>query len=159
MSHGLFYRCPCFVSRTGNITVALPSMQDLRALRFNQKCLNLCSNNERKSYGFGTTWGWVIKDRIFIFGWTNPLNFTSHSAEADSSSRQKGSGQQPIFRVGVCLAIPNIIMVPGLEEVQQALNRAVDCVVSVSKGVGQWSKERISKVCIHSLRPSDSINL
>ncbi|KAF4103547.1 dynein axonemal heavy chain 5 isoform X1 [Onychostoma macrolepis] len=66
-------------------------------------------------------------------------------AEADSSSRQKGSGQQPIFRVGVCLAIPNIVMVPGLEEVQQALNRAVDCVVSVSKGVGQWSKERISK--------------
>uniref|UniRef100_A0A671S0V1 Dynein heavy chain 5, axonemal-like n=1 Tax=Sinocyclocheilus anshuiensis TaxID=1608454 RepID=A0A671S0V1_9TELE len=70
-----------------------------------------------------------------------------HYTEADSSSRQKGSGQQPIFRVGVCLAIPNIIMVPGLDEVQQALNRAVDCVVSVSKGVGQWSKERISKVC------------
>ncbi|KAI2655575.1 Dynein axonemal heavy chain 5 [Labeo rohita] len=68
-----------------------------------------------------------------------------HFLEADSSSRQKGSGQQPIFRVGVCLAIPNIIMVPGLDEVQQALNRAVDCVVSVSKGVGQWSKERISK--------------
>lgn len=37
-------------------------------------------------------------------------------------------------------------MVPALEEVQQALNRAVDCVVSVSKGVGQWSKERITKV-------------
>jgi dynein heavy chain len=37
-------------------------------------------------------------------------------------------------------------MVPALEEVQQALNRAVECVVSASKGVGQWSKERISKV-------------
>ncbi len=23
--------------------------------------------------GFGTTWGWVINDRIFIFGWTIPL--------------------------------------------------------------------------------------
>ena len=44
------------------------------------------------------------------------------------------------------LSIPNIAMVPALEEVQQALNRAVECVVSVSKGVGQWSKERISKV-------------
>lgn len=74
------------------------------------------------------------------------INFISHAAEADSPSRQKGSGLQPIFKVGVCLAIPNIIMVPGLDEVQQALNRAVDCVVSVSKGVGQWSKERISKV-------------
>lgn len=49
------------------------------------------------------------------------------------------------------LAIPNIAMVPALEEVQQALNRAVECVVSVSKGVGQWSKERISKVGLVSL--------
>nr|XP_055066586.1 dynein axonemal heavy chain 5 [Misgurnus anguillicaudatus] len=70
---------------------------------------------------------------------------THFLAETDSTSRQKGSGPQPIFRAGVCLAIPNIIMVPGLDEVQQALNRAVDFVVSVSKGVGQWSKERISK--------------
>ncbi len=27
----------------------------------------------RESYEFGTTWGWVINDRIFIFGWTIPL--------------------------------------------------------------------------------------
>uniref|UniRef100_A0A671XT96 Dynein axonemal heavy chain 5 n=1 Tax=Sparus aurata TaxID=8175 RepID=A0A671XT96_SPAAU len=55
-------------------------------------------------------------------------------------------GGSSIFRVNVTLSIPNIAMVPALEEVQQALNRAVECVVSVSKGVGQWSKERISKV-------------
>uniref|UniRef100_A0A3Q2U3D3 Dynein axonemal heavy chain 5 n=1 Tax=Fundulus heteroclitus TaxID=8078 RepID=A0A3Q2U3D3_FUNHE len=53
--------------------------------------------------------------------------------------------QQAIFRTNVTLSIPNIVMVPALEEVQQALNRAVECVVSVSKGIGQWSKERISK--------------
>uniref|UniRef100_A0A3P8Q8G2 Dynein axonemal heavy chain 5 n=1 Tax=Astatotilapia calliptera TaxID=8154 RepID=A0A3P8Q8G2_ASTCA len=50
------------------------------------------------------------------------------------------------FSVNMTLSIPNIVMVPALEEVQQALNRAVECVVSVSKGVSQWSKERISKV-------------
>ncbi len=44
-----------------------------KALRFNQKYLNLCSEDERRSYGFGTTWGWVIDDIIVIFGWTNPL--------------------------------------------------------------------------------------
>ncbi|XP_070823538.1 dynein axonemal heavy chain 5 isoform X4 [Chaetodon trifascialis] len=66
-------------------------------------------------------------------------------AESDSPSRGKSSGQQAIFRVNVTLSIPNIAMVPALEEVQQALNRAVECVVSVSKGVSQWSKERISK--------------
>uniref|UniRef100_A0A3B4UMV2 Dynein axonemal heavy chain 5 n=1 Tax=Seriola dumerili TaxID=41447 RepID=A0A3B4UMV2_SERDU len=62
-----------------------------------------------------------------------------------SSPHGKSSGQQAIFRVSVTLSIPNIAMVPALEEVQQALNRAVECVVSVSKGVGQWSKDRISK--------------
>ncbi len=45
-----------------------------KAIGFHQKYLNLCSKDERKSYGFGTTWGRVINDRIFIFGWTIPLN-------------------------------------------------------------------------------------
>ncbi len=33
----------------------------------------LCSTEERNSCRFGTTWGWVNDDRIFIFGWTVPL--------------------------------------------------------------------------------------
>ncbi|MEQ2268177.1 hypothetical protein XENORESO_016778, partial [Xenotaenia resolanae] len=65
--------------------------------------------------------------------------------ESDALSHGKHSDQQAIFRANVTLSIPNIVMVPALEEVQQALNRAVECVVSVSKGVGQWSTERISK--------------
>ena len=72
--------------------------------------------------------------------------FAPPVAESDSPNCGKSSAQQAIFRVNVTLSIPNIAMVPALEEVQQALNRAVECVVSVSKGVGQWSKERISKV-------------
>uniref|UniRef100_A0A8C1TUR2 Dynein, axonemal, heavy chain 5 n=1 Tax=Cyprinus carpio TaxID=7962 RepID=A0A8C1TUR2_CYPCA len=88
----------------------------------------------------------------------NTLETLRKRIHASSLIRQKGSGQQPIFRVGVCLAIPNMITVPGLDEVQQALNRAVDCVVSVSKGVGQWSKERISKVFIYTSDISASPN-
>ncbi len=53
MSHGLFFRCPCCVS--GNISVALQSIKGLRALGFNQKYLNLCSEDERRSYWFGMT--------------------------------------------------------------------------------------------------------
>ncbi len=46
---------------------------------FNQKYLyNLCSNHERKSYGFGTTRGWVINDWLFILGWTLALNRLQH---------------------------------------------------------------------------------
>ncbi|XP_028985303.1 dynein axonemal heavy chain 5 isoform X3 [Betta splendens] len=65
--------------------------------------------------------------------------------DSDLPSRGKSSSHPAIFRVNVILSIPNIAIVPALEEVQQALNRAVECVVSVGKGVGQWSKERISK--------------
>ncbi len=75
MSHGLFYRCPCYVSGPGNFAVVLLSMQGLGALGFHQKYLNLCSEDECRSYGYGTTWGWVINDSIFIFGWTIPLIF------------------------------------------------------------------------------------
>ncbi len=56
-----------------NVSVALLSMEGQKALRFHQKYLNLCSEDEQRSYGFGTTWEWVINNRIFIFGWTNPL--------------------------------------------------------------------------------------
>ncbi|XP_061631916.1 dynein axonemal heavy chain 5 [Phyllopteryx taeniolatus] len=74
---------------------------------------------------------------------TSPLaHFTG---ENDSPRRGRSNCQQAIFRVNVTLSIPNIAIVPTLEDVQQALNRAVECVVSVSKGVGQWNKERISK--------------
>ncbi len=55
MSHGLFYRCIYYISGPGNISVALLSMEGQIALRFNQKHLNLGSEDERRSYGFGTT--------------------------------------------------------------------------------------------------------
>ncbi len=55
-----------------NVSVALLSMQGKKAW-FHQKYLNMCSKDELSSYRFGTIWGWVINDRIFIFGWTIPL--------------------------------------------------------------------------------------
>ncbi len=55
------------------VSVALLSMQGQKALGFHQKYFCLCSDDERRSYGFGTTWGWVINDIIFIVEWTIPL--------------------------------------------------------------------------------------
>ncbi len=55
-----------------NFSVVLLSMESQKSLWFHPKYLNLYSEDER-SYRFGTTWGWVINDRIFIFEWTNPL--------------------------------------------------------------------------------------
>lgn len=65
--------------------------------------------------------------------------------ENHTMSKQK-KGSHPIIRTNINLSIPNIIMTPSLEEVQQTLNKAVDCIVKVMKGVRQWNKERISKV-------------
>ncbi len=56
-----------------NVVVALLSMDGHRALGFNKKNLNFCSEDERMSYRFGTSWGRVIKDRIFFFWWTISL--------------------------------------------------------------------------------------
>ncbi len=44
-----------------------------KALKFHHNYLNLCSEDEWRSYRLRVTWGWVINDRIFIFGWTNPF--------------------------------------------------------------------------------------
>ncbi len=56
-----------------NVVVPLLSMQGQKALGFHLKYLNLCSEDEQRSYGFGTTRGWVINDRSFLFGRTNRL--------------------------------------------------------------------------------------
>ncbi len=37
------------------------------------KYIIVCAAEERHWYRFGTTWGWVNDNRIYIFGWTFPL--------------------------------------------------------------------------------------
>ncbi len=62
------YRCPYYVSGSGNrmlCSVTLLSMQGQKTLGFHQKYLNLCSEDEWKSCGFGTKWEWVIQWRNF----------------------------------------------------------------------------------------------
>ncbi len=58
------------------LVVAFLSMECQKALGFHHKYLHLCSEDKRRSCRFETTWGWVINDRFFIFGWTIPLNST-----------------------------------------------------------------------------------
>jgi len=55
------------------MVVKLLSMDESFTSRISSKYLNLCSKYERRPYRCGTTWGWVINNRIFFFGWTNPL--------------------------------------------------------------------------------------
>ncbi len=73
MSHGLLCRSSWYFSGPWSCKDPCCLWEGQRALRYHQKYLNLCSKDERRSNGFGTTSGWVINDRIFIFGWTNPI--------------------------------------------------------------------------------------
>ncbi len=75
MSHGLLCRSSWYFSGPWSCKDPCCLWEGLRALRFKQKYLNLCSEDEQRSYGFGTTSGLVINDIIFIFVWTNPLIF------------------------------------------------------------------------------------
>ncbi len=84
------------------LAVLLLSMQDQKALRFRQKYLNLSSENEQRSYSFGTTWGWVINDRIFIFGWTIPWKrlkprYTSNEVHFEFVSAVRNSSPKQTF--------------------------------------------------------------
>ncbi len=45
---------------------SLLSMEGQRALRIHQKYLNMCSEDERMSYRFGTTEGWVMTEYSFL---------------------------------------------------------------------------------------------
>ena len=49
---------------------------------------------------------------------------------------------RPFFYCDAVLAIPCVVMHPALDEVQQTVNRASQSILSVAKGVSQWSKER-----------------
>ncbi|XP_069770267.1 dynein axonemal heavy chain 5 isoform X3 [Narcine bancroftii] len=64
--------------------------------------------------------------------------------EKDHYNKQKQLSH-PIFRTNITLSIPHITMIPSQDEVQQALNKTVEYIVSVSRAVGQWNKERIPK--------------
>uniref|UniRef100_A0A4X1TPM1 AAA+ ATPase domain-containing protein n=1 Tax=Sus scrofa TaxID=9823 RepID=A0A4X1TPM1_PIG len=68
----------------------------------------------------------------------------------NSASKMK-QNSLPIFRASITLAIPNITMAPVLEDIQQTLNKVVECVVTITKGVRQWSSELLSKVGVDTL--------
>ncbi len=42
--------------------------------KLSSEYIPLCSAEQRNPYGFGTTWGWVNYDRIFIFWAIYPFN-------------------------------------------------------------------------------------
>jgi len=58
------------------VVVKYMSLGGQKALRFNQKDLHLCSEDEWKYYSFGPTLGWVINDNFhFWVKWPSILYY------------------------------------------------------------------------------------
>lgn len=96
--------------------------------------------------GFQSVSKWINKDCVSHF-----------HIDSENISKQKQNAAT-IFKASVILSIPNFAIMPTLEEIQQTLNKAADCIVSTMKGVGQWSKERLSKVWVYVLQGGLLIN-
>lgn len=58
------------------------------------------------------------------------------------SADQRKTDHRPAFKVQLALAIPNVMLKPRLEEIQQSLNAAVQYIVGVHKYVYQWGQAR-----------------
>ncbi|XP_059507513.1 dynein axonemal heavy chain 5-like [Stegostoma tigrinum] len=70
---------------------------------------------------------------------------TSHQIRyQDADSAYPKQVFSSFIHVDVCLAIPDIVLHPTLEEIQYILNRVCDSIINVSKGVSMWSKKSMT---------------
>ncbi len=162
MSHELFYRCIYYVSGPGNISVVLLSMEGLRALRFNQKHLNLYSEDERRSYGSETTWGLVMNYIIFILGWTNPLSTVLKTWNIWHRNLILATFMMRLYFLKFTVncvffffmyleqvnykkySFKTLLVIPGHVVPQELTLRkkGLECLVSILKCMVEWSKDQ-----------------
>ncbi|XP_043563465.1 dynein axonemal heavy chain 5-like [Chiloscyllium plagiosum] len=65
-------------------------------------------------------------------------------AQSDPDSDYQKQDFSSVLQVDICLAIPDIMLRPTLEEIQYILNRVCDSIINVSKGLSMWSKRRMT---------------
>lgn len=85
----------------------------------------------------------AIKRRLQIFN--------KYSKDAD-----KMDSKPPLFRADIVLAIPNVVLKPSLDDLQSALNKAVQLILKTSQDIPQWEhliyhQKQQQKVCVMSL--------
>uniref|UniRef100_A0A8C8RGD8 Dynein axonemal heavy chain 8 n=1 Tax=Pelusios castaneus TaxID=367368 RepID=A0A8C8RGD8_9SAUR len=52
------------------------------------------------------------------------------------------------LKAEVHLAIPNVVMVPSLDDIQQAISRMIQLTLEVSRGVAHWGQQHLQKSSI-----------
>lgn len=82
--------------------------------------------------------------------------FTVDENDRNVSSYKVKNHMTPVFLIHSKLMIPNIVIRPTLDELQEALIIAGRNITSVAKGVAQWASEKevVSYVCLFIFKNS-----
>lgn len=63
-----------------------------------------------------------------------------------SQGRKRSEDIISFIKTEVHLAIPNVVMVPSLDDIQQAINRMIQLTLEVSRGVVHWGQQQVRKI-------------
>uniref|UniRef100_A0A8C5KN64 Dynein, axonemal, heavy chain 8 n=1 Tax=Jaculus jaculus TaxID=51337 RepID=A0A8C5KN64_JACJA len=63
-----------------------------------------------------------------------------------SQGRKRSDDIISFIRTEVHLAIPNVVMVPSLDDIQQAINRMIQFTLEVSRGVAHWGQQQVRRI-------------
>ncbi|XP_040553568.1 dynein axonemal heavy chain 8 isoform X1 [Gallus gallus] len=80
-----------------------------------------------------------LKKRIYV------SNKTAFRRPTFSAQPSKPEENVSFLKAEVHLAIPNAVMVPSLDDMQQAINRMIQLILDVSRGVAQWGQKHLLK--------------
>jgi dynein heavy chain len=82
------------------------------------------------------------------------VSSSSFNVYGDSDDARQADSRVT-FRADVTLAIPNVTMQPGLDDIQQAVNKAAHCIVGSAKEVYQWGQKQVEAVQQHAQNQED----
>lgn len=74
----------------------------------------------------------LLKKRITI---ASTLNYTDHRTTQVTE-------HFPLFVSDIILSLPNLVISPSLEEMQQAMNQVISIILSITKNIYCWRQER-----------------
>ncbi|XP_039384951.1 dynein heavy chain 8, axonemal isoform X6 [Mauremys reevesii] len=84
----------------------------------------------------------TLKKRMFVSS-TSTFGRTAFFAQASKSEEVVS-----FLKAEVHLAIPNVVMVPSLDDIQQVINRMIQLTLEVSRGVAHWGQQHLQKSSI-----------
>ncbi|XP_024839646.1 dynein axonemal heavy chain 8 [Bos taurus] len=67
--------------------------------------------------------------------------FVARQVENIPYGRKRSEDVISFLKSEVHLAIPNVVMVPSLDDIQQAINRMIQLTLEVSRGVAHWGQQ------------------